>query len=56
MPISPSRAPAPFTQLIITILSLCLPVENTQMLPVEKAEFAKGKKRDPFPCYGIANS
>lgn len=51
MLVSPSRATAPFTQLISTILSLCLLVENTHILPVEKAEFAKRKKKkfqNPF--------
>lgn len=38
--VSTSRVTAPFTQPVVTILRSCLLVENTHILPIEKAEFA----------------
>lgn len=58
MLVSSSNAAASFTQRILTMLSLCLLVENTHVLPVEKAEFAKRKKKSRihFHYYEIVNS
>lgn len=57
--VSPSRAAAPFIQLIIPVPNLCLLVENTHIFPIEKTEFTLKKRRGAgihFYCDEIMNS